>query len=53
MIQGIHSGSLGAYQVSYWVLTQVGFTDLAGLRQLIQTGRIEGEPLIPKCPIRN
>jgi len=51
VMEGVEDGSLGAYHVSYWMLSHLGFNNLDGLRTLIQTGRYNGEALIPNCPI--
>lgn len=46
VLTGVEAGSIGAYHVTYWILNRLGFTDLTSLRQVIQTGRVNGKPVV-------
>ena len=46
VIQGIRTGQLGAYHVSYWVLAKLGLGSLEGLRDLIYNANINSPELV-------
>jgi hypothetical protein len=46
VIRAIESRSIGAYHVSYWMLTQLGFNNLDLMRQIIYSGNVYGQPVV-------
>jgi hypothetical protein len=46
VISELTGGSIGAYHVSYWLLDRLGFDDLPALRQVILTGKVNGQSVV-------
>ena len=49
LVAGIRDKRIGAYHVSYWMLTKLGFNELGLLRDVIQTGRADGRSVVIAC----
>jgi hypothetical protein len=49
VIEGIESQLLGAYHVSLWMLSKLGYSNLKFLRDAIYTGKINGQSVVIGC----
>ena len=50
LMEGVRDRTFGAYHVSLWMLSQLGYQNLRNLQQAIQTGTIGGSSVLLDCP---